>query len=421
MWSIISRKPLLFILLSAFALRIAAAGALQHQLDHTWNRSFLIEGDANGYWELGRKIAHGEAYEIGDRKVLRMPGFPAVLAISMTLAGESLLFARILMGVIGTAACGLVFCLGTELFDRKIGLLASGLSAILPTFVGFSVLILSETLFAVTLLASLWFMAKLIKTGFTTNERQRGIGLSLTVGVMIAAACYVRPSWLLVGPLFGVLYLFSVDNSNRKAALFRSGLVLVGLYLALTPWAYRNWQVSGHWTVTTLWAGPSLYDGLNPDAKGDSDMAFIEKDNLSQQEMSEYDIDQHYRHKAKQFVIDHPGRTIELAFIKLWRFWKPWPNAQQFQHIGLRIVVALFFIPIVLFALLGWRVHFDKYWTWILLLGPVFYFSAIHMVFVGSLRYRLPAEYALCILSVAGLKTCLLDPYFSKHNATIEP
>jgi hypothetical protein len=34
--------------------------------------------------------------------------------------------------------------------------------------------------------------------------------------------------------------------------------------------------------------------------------------------------------------------------------------------------------------------------------GPLLYFSAVHMVFVGSLRYRLPAEYPLAALAGAG-------------------
>ena len=41
--------------------------------------------------------------------------------------------------------------------------------------------------------------------------------------------------------------------------------------------------------------------------------------------------------------------------------------------------------------------------SWSLTLGPILYFSLIHMIFVSSLRYRLPAEYPLCVLSAVGL------------------
>jgi hypothetical protein len=82
----------------------------------------------------------------------------------------------------------------------------------------------------------------------------------------------------------------------------------------------------------------------------------------------------------------------------------PWPNAEQFSGMGLRLAVAAYFIPVVLAAVLGWILGPRNYWAWVLTLGPILYFSAIHAVFLGSLRYRLPAEYPLCIAAAVGLR-----------------
>jgi hypothetical protein len=46
-------------------------------------------------------------------------------------------------------------------------------------------------------------------------------------------------------------------------------------------------------------------------------------------------------------------------------------------------------------------------WRLVLTVGPVLYFAAIHAVFVGSVRYRLPAEYALLVVTAIGLNWLL--------------
>ena len=61
--------------------------------------------------------------------------------------------------------------------------------------------------------------------------------------------------------------------------------------------------------------GPSLYDALSPQANGDSDMTFFDRDNLMAK-MSEYEVNRHYTQKAWEFVRTHPGRTLELAAIR---------------------------------------------------------------------------------------------------------
>ena len=177
--------------------------------------------------------------------------------------------------------------------------------------------------------------------------------------------------------------------------------MIAGLAATLAPWTIRNFRVIGHAIPTTLWVGPSLYDGLHPKATGDSDMEFFEKDNLLTT-MTEYEMDREYRRRSWQFVREHPGRAIELGIVKITRFWKPWPNASQFRQWWLCLIVVAFFLPAIGLALVeAVRRRFDVRCL-LLTAGPVIYFTVIHSVFVGSIRYRLPAEYPLLILTAAG-------------------
>jgi 4-amino-4-deoxy-L-arabinose transferase-like glycosyltransferase len=407
------RRPLLWIVLGALALRMGAALLLQHDLDVNKKRPFLITGDAEGYWELGREIAQGEPYQLYDppRRVERMPGYPAFVAGAIRLsqavgvAGERQYFvARALMALVGTLNCALVALLGRELFDSRTANLAAGIVAVAPPLIGFSVILLSETLFATGLLVSLWCMARLVRDSDTGSGIGRLLAWTVLTGLTIAIAVYVRPSWLLAAPIFAAI--FAVWQGRRQSlakALLPAAVVVLVAYGALLPWAYRNHRVAGHWIFTTLWVGASLYDGFNPSATGDSDLKFVDDDRLSER-MSEYEVDQHYRAKAWEYIREHPDRAAWLTLEKLKRFWMPWPNARQFDGLLPKIAVAVYFIPILLTGVIGWLTGPRKFWAWMLTLGPILYFCALHAIFLGSLRYRLPAEYPLCIASAIGLQ-----------------
>ncbi|MEO1978940.1 MAG: hypothetical protein ABGZ24_00305, partial [Fuerstiella sp.] len=75
-------KPIVFLLMAgALILRVIMAFVVERHVQSA-GRPFLIDGDAIGYWELAEKIAAGEDYVVYDRHVLRMPGFPLLLAAS---------------------------------------------------------------------------------------------------------------------------------------------------------------------------------------------------------------------------------------------------------------------------------------------------------------------------------------------------
>jgi 4-amino-4-deoxy-L-arabinose transferase-like glycosyltransferase len=407
-----AHKWLTIVLLTALLARVGAACVVQWRLNQQAPVPVcLIPGDAEGYWQLGRQIAAGDAYELyaPPRQVHRMPGFPAFLAVTSRVFAGSLFGTRLSLCLVGTVACGLVYCLTRELADPLTGVIATGLAAVSPAMITFTPLILSETLFALCLLLSLLAMARLVRAEKPDDPLQphrvlhRPL-LALMTGVLVGVACYVRPSWLLAGPLFAAMLPFSTPR--RWTGAVQGVLVGMGLLAVLLPWGLRNQRVTGHFVLTTLWVGPSLFDGLNPSATGDSDMTFFDQDNLlGGRGLSEYEMDRHYRSAAWEFASRNPGRVMELALVKLRRFWNPWPNAAQFDHWVARLVLGgFYFVMMAGAAIGGWRER-KQFWLLALTVGPVLYFAAIHAVFVSSLRYRLPAEYPLLALSALGVRT----------------
>ena len=401
MWTFLTSRPVAVLLIAAFLLRAGMAFVVQGLLDHHWQRQFVIEGDAGGYWRLGEALAAGEPYAVyhPPRYVLRMPGFPLLLSVPIALSGGQFLAARLFLAGIGTVACGLVYWLGRELLDERIGLIAGWFTAVSPAMAGFSVMILSETPFAVGVTGSLWAMAHLLRSVAEQKPLRAKLVWALATGGFVALATYVRPTWLPIALVFSAWVL--IAGRFRRDALLAGALIPAVVFLALLPWAARNHRITGHWVFTTLWSGPSLYDGLNPAATGESNMAFFDRDNLLAS-MSEYEVNRHYWQQGVEFARTHPRRALELTALKLWRFWKPWPSAEEAGGWATKAVIAGFSLALYAGCLAGIWLYRRNLALLALALGPVLFFSVIHAVFVGSLRYRLPAEYPMAVLAAAG-------------------
>lgn len=163
--------------------------------------------------------------------------------------------------------------------------------------------------------------------------------------------------------------------------------------------------------------GPSLYDGWNPDANGDSNMTFFDRENVLGQ-MSEYEMDRHYRSRAWQFAFDNPYRVLELAWIKTLRYWNPFPNASQFQSTSLKLMSLMWYLVVFAPAILGiWKFR-RRLEILAICGGPILYFAALHLCFVSSVRYRLPGEYALLILSAVGWEA--IAGWLMSHRKTLQ-
>lgn len=392
------------VLFVAFGFRVLLAFAVQFEVSRTPGRLCLIAGDAEGYWELAGRLAAGESYSIYDppRRLLRMPGFPLLLALPRFFFGDRPFPARIVLVLIGTLACLLTYLLGEILAGRSAGLIASAFTAMNPAMAMFSVLFLSETAFAAAMVGSLIIATKLFRmesSPFFTIRR--AVKVASLCGSLVGVATYMRPTWLLVGPGLALLLIVQ-GRQTIQIRLILAATICVSLGLTLAPWTIRNLKVTGHLIPTTLWVGPSLYDGLNPDATGDSDMTFFERDQLMSL-MSEYEMDREYRVRAWSYAAEHPRDVLRLAAVKQARYWSPSPNTPQFNNPVVHMAAWLAYLPLLLLALVGaWFSRRDRTLL-VMTVAPLLYFAALHLLFVGSLRYRLPAEYPLSVLAAIGL------------------
>lgn len=404
-----------FVLLLAAGLRFSAA--YQWQARQPSPTSFAW-GDSKTYWQIADNLAEQGDYSFGTppKRIFRAPGYCGFLALQMIASRSlfsqplSVLTARYVGAFLGTVAIALLALWARQVTGRDaVALLTALILSVYPGGIAMSIFVLSEALFMPVMILGLWTWSQAL----SARRWQDIFAWALIAGLFAGQAVLIRPSWLLFPPLAALALLVVYRNHKTFAANVVVGLFMV---LAMVPWWMRNYQLTGQFVPTTLQVGASLYDGWNPRADGASDMSYgYEIENQVRAELQRQAIDQPWSpdelaiqqemaanaalsEAARTWARQNPTRLAQLFLIKVGRTWRPWPVAEQSGSRATQWAVALSMLLIVGFALPQWR----KAWadpTWLLIWLPVFYFTVLHGVFVGSVRYRQPAVFLLAPLA----------------------
>ncbi len=353
--------------------------------------------DEQQYWLMATSLAKGGGLcdEFGFRAT-RMPLYPGVLSV-FTQIPSGIIVAKIGHWLIGAGAAVLVAVLGRRLFSPAVGVVAGLLVACDPFLVFFSSLLLTETLFIFVLLA-LYLIVNPLVSG---KQDDRRWSVWLTVGLMSALSIYVRESSL---GLVVLMWLWLVVCAkDRWRAMRGVTLAMLVVVVSLLPWAARNSRVAGEWCWLTHRGGISLYDGVGPQADGSGDLADVSM--MSEVSgLDEAAWNRWFMKASFEAMRDDPVRIVKLAGVKLSRLWNPLPNVKTYQSSAVRAISAVWTIPIYGLALVGaWRllrIRENGGWrvvAWLLL--PGVYITLVHCLFVGSVRYRLPAMPLLELLA----------------------
>jgi len=385
---------LLLVFLVALFLR-AAYGSLQ--MWRTGDATALTFPDEQQYWLMARSLWQGEPLtdELGFHAT-RMPLYPALLSL---FAGSDagVIGARVCQWLIGAAAAVFAALLGARIAGSAVGLVAGLLVALDPSCVGLSSLLLTETPY-VAAIAALWWV------GWPLQRRGEpgATGRWIAVGALCSLIVYVRPS--AVG-LVAVWSLFLLVRRGFDRRGWVGGAIVAAMVVAsLVPWAARNHRVTGHWCWLTHRAGISLYDGVGPQATGASDLGRI-KNMPAVAGLDELAWNQYFLDESFRAIRQDPLRIIRLAGIKLARTWSPVLHAEELRSRSIRLIFAAWSVPFLALAIAGLVILRKQPGTWIGLLLPALYLSALHSVFVGSVRYRAGAVPTLAVLAALAAVT----------------
>ena len=392
------------LLLLALVLRLVAAfayGVHQNEpVSHTFPDTAEYRGIAGKLNESGGMTVMVDGR---IRHASRAPLYSLFLALlQRAFPGNKVRTIMVLQAVIGAVTCYLVYLFAKRKFGARAGFIAFLLCAIYPFFIFYSGLFLTETLFCLLYVLLNLLLDKSLE-GYSPwwwvlSGVVMGLG-ALTRSELLAFPLVALPIWVLTG--------------ERKLRRLRAALLATGVMaLVVAPWVVRNAIVfEGGFVPGTTRLGHDLYEANNPDATGGIMADRIDWDEVTgldekplSHKQHEIESDQILREKALEWISRNPGGFLALIPQKQWRMWRPTPAAGEFQNWYFMLASALSYGPIILLALGAvWLLRKDLRKRLMPLLVPVMFVAALHCVFLGSTRYRLPAMPFIIVLAAVAL------------------
>jgi hypothetical protein len=366
---------LLLILALGLTLRVAAAFLLPDQSQSL--------PDSIGYRAAARQIL--DTFQISNHPYI-MPLYPILIAI--TNPGTGQLLADIFLSVL---AVWLVYALTDAILgDRLCSLLAAFGTAVYPHLIFFSVVGLTETLFITLLLAAFvcWYR-----------------GYFIVAAIFAVLSILTRPILDLLAP-FLVAYFALAIHRLPWTGVLRQLFIYAAVYcVMLTPWWLHNFQTYGTFVRLNLGGGLALYSGNNPgNLSGgiDTNLKAHIPTYIAQFDSIRDPVarDAALKEAAFRHIRENPSQFLQQSLLKLLRFWRLWPYAESYSQSAYIIASIISFVPVLLLAcvyLLLWGRQDARRIAPLLMFGA--YLTALHTVFPGSIRYRLPLEPFLIVMA----------------------
>jgi len=405
------------ILVAALAARIAFCVAVVGFHSVGW-------GDEPDYHRHAADLAAGRGFisPEGEPTAARPPLCPVVLSAVYRVTGPSHAAGRVLQILLGAGIVLLVYIVAARLFSPTAGVVAAALTAVNPSLIYLSALIMTENLAIVLLLLMLILLAK-----EAVSERLAPGRLALG-GLLGGASCLTRPDsapFVLLIPF--VVLAFGRATVRRRLA--GAAIFLAVAVAAILPWAARNRAVLGEWVAFSTHGGITFYESNNmriveePAFRGSVVLprtAVPRWDELAP--LGELELDRKAWEMGREFAREHPDHMLRLMGWKFQRFWRlrsglrvkdtdgaisvdgSRPLGEMLLGADVGWLYSLVAMPLFL---LGMAVTARKWRTLALLYAVVASNTLVALAFHGSLRARSPVEPVIAVFAGATMAALL--------------
>ena len=377
-------RPIILLTLLAALVRVVFVGLT--------SSDSLRYPDAVEYLDIARHIVEGRGFVTADGKLYaRGPAYPLFLSAHLVVFGDHELPIRVTQALLGALVVPLTWLLARRVASPTGAFLASLYVALDPFLIYFTGLLLVETLYVLLLGLQVLLLLRLAE-----GHRFRD---AVALGAVAAVSALLHAGHLASLGLMAVVLPFLITGARRWALL---AVYVVSATATLFPWIMRNGELSGRFLPVTAKLGRDLFESIGPGATGGPATEYVRwPTGLPGGELAR---DEALKKECWRAVREEPGRVLGLVPSKFARFWNPVPNYEKFRQPLYLVAATGASLPLFVLGRLGAGLLLRRN----LRTGIVFLFFPIaicvlHLVFVGSVRYRLPLHPVLAAIAAVGV------------------
>lgn len=217
----------------------------------TANSEVFTTHDTQSYvssaWALIQTGSYSVAPDQLEPQTIRTPGYPIFLALIFGAAGENFLVVLIIQIFFSLGTIGMVYWIGSKLWNNLTGMLAALLLALDMNSIGLTLVVLTETLFTFFLVA---FIASVV---VLTDPRSSSLidrtrrALFFLSGTLLAITTHIRPIsyyFIIIMIIFWAIWGLA-DKLDRNKNLMDLLVFSVPLIMLIGGWQVRNYLQTG--------------------------------------------------------------------------------------------------------------------------------------------------------------------------------
>lgn len=275
--------------------------------------------DGTFYDTIARRIANGEGYtwRWPDGTITYAAhypvGYPALVAFSYRVLGAvpgAAMLSGALLGALGVFAVHRLVARGGQ---RRHAAVAGLAMALHPGLVSYTPALMTEGVTASLMALALWTFARAREV-----DGAKRLWRAAVLGVVVAAATYVRPQCLVLAPLLTLLLPVDAVTKGFERVQRAAAPIVVAtslVFVLLAPWTARNCEKMGRCALVSVNGGWNLLIGTDETANGT--WAEVKVPVACRTVFDEAQKDACFEREARKTIAEHPLSWLALVPKKL--------------------------------------------------------------------------------------------------------